>query len=239
MRDRVKCVIIGLTPAPRLGYNADMARTASLDTKSAEKKSVERKSADGTAQKKGRRGRKREQPLGVAIALGLAAALAAGIVIALASVLIPGTAAHQFYALVHSIHSATLPLDPLYQDWAGKMQEEDALFGTPLSLLCGGLTLGWLAPSYVSRRRVLLSGGLMGFGFITAAITFVWVIGILNQSMLNRTEGGQQVNITAPPELIIKQAVIAVLWTGVCVLGSWLGLRLRERARQKTQQAAH
>jgi len=221
------------------GYNADMARTASLDTKSAEKKSAERKSADGTAQKKGRRARRREQPLGVAIALGLAAALAAGIVIALASVLIPGTAAHQFYALVHSIHSATLPLDPLYQDWAEKIDEEETLFATPLSLLCGGLTLGWLAPSYSGRRRVLLSGGLMGFGFIVAVVAFVWVVGTLNQNLLNRTEGGQQVNITAPPELIVKQIIAAILWTAICVLGSWLGLRLRERARQKMQQAAH
>lgn len=199
-----------------------MARTASLDTKSADK----------TASGKSRRSKKREQPLGFAIALGLTAALAAGMVIALASVLIPGTAAHQFYSLVQNIHSATLPLDPLYQGWVEKMNEEEVFFATPLSLLCGGFSLGWLAPSYVERRRVLLSGGLMGFGVIAVSVAFVWVFGILNQNTLNRTEGGQQVNITAPPELIIKQAIVAVLWTAICVLGTWIGLRLRERARQ-------
>ena len=198
-----------------------MARTVSLDTKSANR----------AGQGKVRRAKKREQPLGVAIALGLATVLAAGIVIALVSVLIPGTAAHQFYSLVHNIHSATLPLDPLYQDWAGKMQEEDALFGTPLSLLCGGLTLGWLAPSYVERRRVLLSGGLMGFGVVAVSIAFVWVAGVLNQNTLNHLEGGQQVNITAPPELIIKQVITALIWTAICVGGTWIGLRGRERAR--------
>jgi len=200
-----------------------MARTASID-----RKSTDRKSARGRA-------KKREQPLGTAIAYGLAATLAAGIVIALALVLIPGTAAHQFFALVSGIHSATLPLDPLYQEWSEKMSEQETLFATPASMLCGGLALGWLAPSYASRRRVLLSGGLMGFGVVAAAVAFVWVLGVVNQKTLNHDQGGQQVIITAPPELIVKQAIVAVLWTVVCVFGTWLGLRLRERARQKAQ----
>ena len=227
-----------LDAAPGLGYNAGMARTASLntkspDTKSPDTKSPDTKSANRAGQGKARRAKKREQPLGVAIALGLAAVLAAGIVIALVSVLIPGTAAHQFYSLVHNIQSATLPLDPLYQEWFEKMSEEDALFGTPISLLCGGLTLGWLAPSYADRRRVLLSGALLGFGVITTAVAFEWVSGILSQTTLNHTEGGQQVNITAPPELIIKQVITAIIWTAICVAGTWLGRRLRERARQQ------
>ena len=183
-------------------------------------------------QGKARRAKKREQPLGVAIALGLAATLAAGIVIALALVLIPGTAAHQFYSLVSHVQSATLPLDPLYQEWSEKISEEEALFATPVSMLCGGLALGWLAPSYVERRRVLLSGGLMGFVVIAVSISFVWVFGILDQNALNHIEGGQQVRIAAPPKLIAWQAFFAVIWTAICVLGTWLGLRLRERARK-------
>ena len=205
-----------------------MARTASLDTKTADSKAAGRKTAQGKA----RRGKKREQPLGVAIACGLAATLAAAIVIALALVLIPGTAAHQFFSLVSHVQSATLPLDPLYQEWSDKISEEEALFATPASMLCGGLALGWLAPSYVERRRVLLSGGLMGFGAIAASIAFVWVFGILDQKTLNHIEGGQQVNITAPPELIVKQVISAILWTAICVGGTWLGLRGRERARR-------
>ena len=164
--------------------------------------------------------------------LGLAAALAAGIVIAVVSVLLPGTPAHQFYSLVSHIQSATLPLDPLYQEWSDKISEEEVFFATPLALLCGGLALGWLAPSYEEKRRVLLSGGLMGFSVVAASVAFVWVFGVLDQNALNHIEGGQQVKITAPPELIVKQAVSAVLWTVVCVGGTWLGLRGRERARQ-------
>ncbi len=200
-----------------------MARTASLDTKTAD-----RKAAPGKA----RRGKKREQPLGVAIALGLAAALAASIVIAVVSVMLPGTPAHQFYSLVSHIQSATLPLDPLYQEWSDQISEEEVFFATPLSLLCGGLALGWLAPSYVEKRRVLLAGGLMGFGVVAASIAFVWVFGVLDQNALNHIEGGQQVKITAPPELIFKQAISAILWTAVCVGGTWLGRRGQERARQ-------
>jgi len=173
--------------------------------------------------------KKRELPLGAAIACGLGVTLAAGIVIALTLVLIPGTAAHQFFLLVSGVHSATLPLNPLYQEWSEKISEEETLFATPVSMLCGGLALGWLAPSYASRRQVLVSGGLMGFGVVAASVAFVWVVGVVNQNTLNHQQGGEQVVITAPPELIIKQAVVAVLWTAICVFGTWLGQRLRAR----------
>ena len=220
-----------LDAAPGLGYNTGMARTASLDTKTAGRKTAGGK----TAQRKARRGKKREQPLGVAIACGLAAILAAVIVIAVTSVLMPGTAAHQFYSMVLHIHSATLPLNPLYQEWLEQISEEEVLFATPASMLCGGLVLGWLAPSYVERRRVLISGGLVGFAVIAVAVAFESVIGVLDQNALNHIEGGQQVKLTAPPELIVKQIGFVVFSAAICVLGTWLGLRLRERARQ-TQQ---
>lgn len=215
-----------------------MARTASLDTKTTDTKTADRTAGRKTALGKARRGKKREQPLGVAIACGLAATLAAAVVIALALVLMPGTTAHQFYSLVSHVQSATLPLDPLYQEWSEKISEEEALFATPASMLCGGLALGWLAPSYVERRRVLTSGSLMGFAIVAASVTFEWVIGVLDQNALNHIEGGQQVRITAPPELIVKQAIFVVIWTAICVLGTWLGLRLRERARRKAAQAS-
>lgn len=208
-----------------------MARTASLDTKTASEKEERGRGTRGKA----RRAKKREQPLGVAIALGLAATLGAGILIAVVSVLLPGTPAHQFFSLVSHIQSATLPLDPLYQEWADKLSEEEVFFATPLSLFFGGLSLGWLAPSYVDRRRVLLSGALLGFGVVAASVAFVWVFGILDQNTLNHMQGGQQVNITAPPELIVKQVISAILWTAICVGGTWLGVRGRERARQKAQ----
>ena len=177
--------------------------------------------------------KKRERPLGVAIGLGLAATLLVGVVIAVALLLTPGTVAHQFFRLVHNNASATLPLDPLYQEWAAKIQEEDTLFGTPISLLCGGLVLGWLAPHYASNRRVLVAGALMGLGVLAASLGFVWTTGIIQQSTLNAHEGGQQVVLTAPPELILHQTMGVAAWTAVCVLGTWLGLLLRDRGRNK------
>ena len=177
--------------------------------------------------------KKRELPLGTAIGLGLAATLAVGLLMATALLLTPGTAAHQFYALVHGNSSATLPLDPLYQNWAEKMGEEDALIGTPLSLLCGGLALGWLAPNYVVRQRVLLSGAALGFGVMAVTLTFQWVAALNQQNTLNVHEGGQQVALTAPPDLILRQAFLVVVWTAICVLGTWLGRTLRERSRSK------
>ena len=174
----------------------------------------------------------RERPLGTAIGLGLAATLAVGIFIALALLLIPGTVAHQFFRLAHYNASATLPLDPLYQNWAEKMQEEDVLFGTPLSLLCGGLVLGWFAPSYVSRRRALLSSAALSIGVLAVSLAFQWAAAVTQQATLNAHEGGQQVNLTAPPALIFRQALWVIVWTAICVLGTWAGLALRTRKRQ-------
>ena len=190
-----------------------MARTASLNPKTAERRT--------------RRAKKRELPLGAAAGFGLAASLAAGTLIALTLVLIPGTAAHQFFSLASGIHSATLPLDPLYQQWMEKISEEETLFATPVSMLCGGLTLGRLAPSYAGRRRVLLSGAALGFGIVAAAVAFVWVFGVLNQNTLNHLQGGEQVKLSAPPDLIVREIVSIAFWTAACVLGTWLGLRRR------------
>ncbi|MGI4789689.1 MAG: hypothetical protein ACRYFS_12655, partial [Janthinobacterium lividum] len=135
------------------------------------------------------RAKKREQPLGAAIGWGLAATLVVGIVILIIQLIIPGTVAHNFFLLAHNNASATLPLDPLYQQWADKLQEEDTLFGTPLSLLCGAIVLGWLAPSYASRRRILLSGAGLGLGVYAVSLAFIWFEAPRQQAVLNQHEG--------------------------------------------------
>lgn len=179
------------------------------------------------------RAKRREQPLGVAIGLGLAATLAVGVLIGVILLLIPGTVVHQFFSLVHNASSATLPLDPLYQEWAEKIAREDVLFVSPLSLLCGGLVFGWFAPSYVARRRTLLSGAALGFGVLAAVLAFIWLEASKQQTLMNHNEGGQQVILTAPPEFILLQALCIAVWTALCILGTWLGLTLRDRARSR------
>ena len=178
-----------------------------------------------------RRKAKREQPLGIALVLGLAATRAVALLIAGIQFLDPHSALHNFYTLVHYNTSATLPLDPLYQEWAGKIAEEDALFGTPFSLFCGGGVFGWFAPSYMARLRTLLSSAALGFGVLAVILGFLLYEAPKQQAALNAHEGGQQVIVTMPPELILRQALLVVAWTAVCVFGTWLGLRLRERTR--------
>jgi hypothetical protein len=181
--------------------------------------------------------KKREKPLGVAVALGVAATLGIAILIVAIQLLVPHTVVNDFYMLVHYNASATLPLDPLYQRWYETLSEEDA-FGTAFSLLCGGLVIGWLAPSYVSRRRVLLAGLGLGVGLPLACLAFLWIGGIVEQNTLNAHEGGQQVGVAAPLSLIVSQTVLVVVWTAVCVFGTWLGFRLRGRSRAKQSAAA-
>lgn len=174
---------------------------------------------------------KREKPLGVAVALGLAATLGVAILIVAVQLLDPHSALHNFYMLVRYNSSATLPLDPLYQKWYEEISEEDVLFGSTFSLLCGGLVTGWLAPSYETRRRVLLAGMGLGFGLPLVCLAFQWGAGIVEQNTLNAHEGGQQVGIAAPPSLILTQAVLVIVWAAFCVLGAWIGFRLRRRNR--------
>jgi len=182
-----------------------------------------------TAKARGK-AKKREKPLGVAVAVGLATTLAVAILIVGVQLLEPHSALHNFYMLVHYNSSATLPLDPLYQKWYEEISEED-IPGSAFSLLCGGLAVGWLAPSYESRRRVLLAGAAAGLGFLLVCLAFLWTAGVVEQNTMNAHEGGQQVGISAPPALIVAQGIFVLLWTAFCVLGTWIGLRLRERSR--------
>ncbi len=173
---------------------------------------------------------KREKPLGVAVALGLAVTLGVAVLFVAVQLLVPHTVVSNFYKLVHYNSSATLPLNPLYQGWYEQISEED-IPGTAFSLLCGGLVTGWFAPSYETRRRILVAGGALGLGLLLACQAFQWGAGVLEQNTLNAHEGGQQVGIAAPPSLILLQVAFILVWTAFCVLGTWIGFRLRRRNR--------
>ena len=198
-----------LDGVPGSGYNGDMARTL------------------GMAGTRGR-AKKRERPLGTAVGWGIAATLGAAIAMAAVQFLYPHSVLHDFYSLVHYNASATLPLDPLYQDWATTIQEDDVV-ETAVALLCGGFALGRLAPSYAPRRRVLVAGALMALGILIVSLGFVWTSAVINQNTLNAHEGGKQVALGAPLSLVFRQALVCFVQTAFCVLGAWLGLRLRDR----------
>jgi len=185
---------------------------------------------------KNREKKKREKPLGVAVALGLAATLTVAILIVVVQLLVPHTFVSNFYKLVHYNSSATLSLNPLYQGWSEQISEED-IPGTGFSLLCGGLVIGWLAPSYETRRRVLLAGVGLGFGLPLVCQAFQWSVGILEQNTLNAHEGGQQVGIAAPPSLILIQTACILVWGAFCALGTGIGFLLRRRSRVAQNRA--
>lgn len=182
--------------------------------------------------------KKREKPLGAALALGLAATLVVSTLIILIQFLDPHSALHNFVLLVHYNASATLPLDPLYQKWYEQLSKEDVLYVSTFSLFCGGLVLGWLAPSYETRRRVLLAGTGLGLGLPLICLAFLWVGGVMSQNLMNAHEGGEQVGIAAPPSLILAQAGFVLLWAACCVLGTLLGRWLRERSRSARQSGS-
>lgn len=167
--------------------------------------------------------------MGQALALGLLVTLAVASVIFLVEVMIPGTTLHNFFSLALHASSATLRANSLFQQYAESIQTQEALFSTPLSLLCGGLTLGALAPRYETCRRLLLSGAGLALGVLVVSLAFVWPAAIIQQNMMITVEGGAVYPVTAPWDLIVRQIVWALIWIGVCVLGTWLGARWRDQ----------
>ena len=144
-------------------------------------------------------------------------------------VAIPGTDMLNYIHLCLHAASSTLPFSKLYQDWSAKIQQEEALLVTPLSLLCGGLILGRLAPHYASRKSVLLSGAAMAVGILVVSLAFTWSNAVYETNSLAASEGGWIARMTAPISYLVRQTLWVAAWTAVCVLGSALGLRLRDR----------
>ncbi len=168
--------------------------------------------------------------MGQAIGLGLAATLGVGLVILFVQLLIPSSTLHHLYRLIQGASSATLRGGRLFQEWSEDVQEQEALFSTPFSLLCGGLVLGRFAPHYASYKRVLIAGALMAFGIIAVSLAFVWPAAVIQQEKMNTDQGGMTWHISATLDnLIVRQILWALAWIAVCVLGTWLGLRLRDR----------
>ena len=183
----------------------------------------------------GRRGRakRRERPFGVAVGWAVAATLAVGLLILGVQLLLPTSAVHNMFLLAHYNSSPTLRDDPLFQKWMDAINFEEAVFATPLCLLCGGLTLGWLAPAYAGRRRVLRVAAILAFALVAASLAFVWPAAIVQQNRLNNAVGGRIIQIGIPPELMVRQALWSVLWIAVCVLGAGAGLWARGRKRSE------
>ena len=180
----------------------------------------------------GRRGRakRRERPLGAAVGWAVAASLGVGLLILGIQLLLPSSAVHNMFLLAHYNSSPTLRDDPLFQQWMDAINFEEAVFATPLCLLCGGLTLGWLAPAYAGRGRVLRVAALLAFALVASSLAFVWPAAIIQQNRLNEA-GGRIIQVGIPPELMVRQALWSVLWIAVCVLGAWAGLWGRGRRR--------
>ena len=173
--------------------------------------------------KKTRRAKRRERPLGAAVGWAVAASLGVGLLILGVQLLLPSSAVHNMFLLAHYNSSPTLRDDPLFQQWMDAINFEEAVFATPLCLLCGGLTLGWLAPAYAGRRRVLRVAALLAFALVASSLAFVWPAAIIQQNRLNEA-GGRIIQVGIPPELMVRQALWSVLWIAVCVLGAWAGL---------------
>jgi hypothetical protein len=178
--------------------------------------------------------KRRQRPLGAAIGAGLAVTMGVGMLILIVELLIPDSAVSNLFRLSH-LPSATLAASPLFQQWKEAVNRQESLFDTPLSLLCGGLTLGWFAPRYATRRRVLVSAASMAFGILAVLLTFTWADNLYLTGTLNAHEGAWITRAIAPLGYVVRQAAWDLIWIAACVLGAWLGLQARDRRQSKDQ----
>jgi len=163
----------------------------------------------------------------VAIGLGLMVSFGVGLAIFLIEIAIPGTSVRNIFDLIVHDSSATLVLGPLFQGYEFNFQREEALFVTPLALLCGGLTLGLTAPRVLKLMQVLWAAAGMSTGLLAVSLAFAWYVGLYETDQLARSEGGMVARQTAPPEYVLNLLLWHVSWVIVCVLGAYLGQRYR------------
>lgn len=191
-----------------------------------------------TNEKTHRKAKLRERPLGVAVGVALAAIFAVGLVLLVAQLLWPGSTVRNFFLMSLHASSATLPLDPLYQQYKESINWQEALFDSPLAFGCGGLVLGLLAPRYAARRRVLLTSALMALGLLVLLLGFTWADALHNTNALAANEGGKVARLGAPLDYVLRQTLCCLGWTAICVGGTWLGLRTRDRRGTAAPPAA-
>lgn len=184
------------------------------------------------------RAKNRERPLGAAVGLALAAILAVGLVLLVVQLLMPGSTVRNFSLMSIHTSSATLPLDPLYQEYKEAIGRQEVLFDSPLAFGCGGLVLGLLAPRYAARRRVLLTSALMALGLLAVLLGFTWAYALYNVNALASNEGGQVARLGAPLDYVLWQTLWGLGWTAVCVGGAWVGMRARDRRMRPSTPAA-
>jgi len=178
-----------------------------------------------------RKTKKRERTLGQAIGLGLAVTLGVACVLYVILWMIPASNLANFYALSAHASSPTIRVSALFQQWATTIQWEEKLIVSPISLLCGGLILGRFAPRYATTKRVLLSSAKMAFALISFAVIFDWTDAFVQDWLIDRRIGGFNNPLTAPPDVILGQIGWVLVWITVCILGTWGGLRWRDRTK--------
>lgn len=174
----------------------------------------------------------------MAVGVALAATFAVGLVLLVAQLLWPGSTVRNFFLMSLHASSATLPLDPLYQQYKESINRQEALFDSPLAFGCGGLVLGLLAPRYAARRRVLITGALMALGLLVVLLGFTWVDAVYNTNALAANEGGKVARLGAPLDYVLRQTLFGLYWTALCVGGTWVGMRVRDRRMTPSTPAA-
>lgn len=172
-----------------------------------------------------RRARRRELTLGQAAARGAAVTIATAVAAFVALILTPNSALRQFWDLA----SNSVPVSsgsPLRAQIMDAIQREDALLVFPLALLCGGLTVGRLAPRARRMRTVMKAGVGMGALIVLSVVGLEWGGKIAAQ-------GGHLLPGQADRQLVLTLLGCALGWTLCSALGTRLGLFWREAAAPK------
>ncbi len=140
----------------------------------------------------------------------------------------PGTALRNLIDL-ELYNRAVRPDNPLMARFLTQVQTQEALYFTPLTMLCGGLALGCLAPRAAGKRRVLGAALKVGLTVLALCLLTSWGESLYAQGWHLRPHEIDR-------ELLLVQGGLLLGWTAVYLLGTLLGLWARDR---KQPVAAH
>lgn len=168
------------------------------------------------------RRRTRTLTLGQAATRGALVTTATAVAAFVALILTPNSALRQFWDLA----SNSVPVSsgsPLRAQIMDAIQREDALLVFPLALLCGGLTVGRLAPHARKMRTVMKAGIGMGAGMVLSVLGIEWGGKLAAQ-------GGHLLPGQVDRQLVLTLLACALGWIACSALGTRLGLFWRNAA---------
>jgi hypothetical protein len=173
---------------------------------------------------------KRPVSLGAAVVMSVVVSIVVATVYVLVSLAIPNSPETLLVQLVAGNESSALSSGLLYQNLWSQVFTQQMFIQMPLSMLAGGVALGWRLGEEFGVRKLYTWAAYCGIFIFVASNCFLWMGKLVNQGMhLNPGDVTSQ--------LVIANIFAFILWVGLYVCGSDIGRRFHKTRTPRTATA--